>query len=150
HVSGEVIFDVRSMSLPDRLSMPPMIEAVGHYDGVRFFADRASAARPGFVLTRQNISTILDICRCLDGLPLAIEFAAALVRVMPVEEIAGRLTDRFRLLAGASRTALPRHHDTLRAAFDWSYELLSAAEQHLLRRLAVFASGWTLNAAEAV
>ena len=92
---------------------------------------------------------MVQICRQLDGMPLAIELAVARLRMLPVEQIAARLDDRFRLLTGGKRTALPRHQ-TLQALIDWSYELLTAAEQSLLRRLAVFAGGWTLEAAEAV
>ena len=89
-----------------------------------------------------------QVCRRLDGIPLAIELAAARVKVLSVEQIAARLDDRFRLLTGGSRTALPRQQ-TLRALIDWSYELLTEAERALLRRLAVFAGGWTLAAAAA-
>src|SRR5205807_8834614 len=92
---------------------------------------------------------VLQVCRRLDGIPLAIELAAARVKALPVEEIAARLDDRFRLLTGGSRTALPRQQ-TLRALIDWSHDLLSGAERTLLRRLSVFAGGWTLGAAEAV
>ena len=90
-----------------------------------------------------------QVCQRLDGIPLAIELAAARVKALPVEQIAARLDDRFRLLTGGSRTALPRQQ-TLRALIDWSYDLLSEAERALLRRLSVFAGGWTLEAAEAV
>src|SRR5207245_5400120 len=92
---------------------------------------------------------VATICRRLDGIPLGIELAAARVKAMPAEAIAERLDDRFRLLTGGSRTALPRQQ-TLRALIDWSYDLLSDAERALLRRLSVFAGGWTLDAVEAV
>src|SRR5581483_6789531 len=111
--------------------------------------ERATAVLPNFVLTSDNAPAITQVCRRLDGIPLAIELAAARVRMLPVEQIAERLDGRFRLLTGGSRTALPRHQ-TLQALIDWSYELLTEAEQVLLRRLGVFAGGWTLEAAEAV
>jgi non-specific serine/threonine protein kinase len=104
---------------------------------------------PGFRLTPDNALAVAEICQRLDGIPLALELAAARVKVLRVEQIAARLTDSFRLLTGGSRTALPRQQ-TLQAAIDWSYDLLSEAEQQLFNRLAVFAGGWTLEAAEAV
>ncbi|HEX9030520.1 MAG TPA: tetratricopeptide repeat protein, partial [Streptosporangiaceae bacterium] len=117
-------------------------------DALRLFADRAAAARPGFAITAANVAPVAEICRSLDGLPLAIELAAAWVRVLSVEQIAERLADRFRLLSSAERTAAPRHR-TLRAAIDWSYDLLSEPERTLLRRLSPFA-GWQLEMAEQV
>ena len=107
------------------------------------------AVRSGFALAPGNVAAVAHICRRLDGIPLAIELAAARVRVLTLDQIAARLDDRFALLTGGSRTALPRQQ-TLQASIDWSYELLSDAEQTLLRRLAPFAGGWTLDAAEAV
>src|SRR5205823_997224 len=102
-----------------------------------------------FSVTGENVDAVAQICRGLDGIPLAIELAAARVRLLSVEQIAMRLDDRFRLLTGGSRTALPRQQ-TLRAAIDWSYDLLSEPERAVLRRLSVFADGWTLEAAESV
>src|SRR5205823_2932735 len=113
------------------------------------FVERARAVREDFAVTTANALALAQVCARLDGIPLAIELAAARVRVLPVEQIAGRLDDRFRLLTGGSRTALPRQQ-TLRALIDWSYDLLSEPERALLRRLSVFAGGWTLEAAEAV
>ena len=112
---------------------------------------RTGSARSlaGFTLTSTNAPAILQVCQRLDGIPLAIELAAARVKLLQVSEIAQRLDDRFRLLTGGSRAALPRHQ-TLRASIDWSYELLSPAERSLLQRLSVFAGGWVLEAAEAV
>ena len=122
-------------------------ELVG-LEAVRLFAERAAAARPWFRLGSDNAGAIATICRTLDGMPLAIELAAARVRALSVEQIAARLDDRFRLLASGDRTAPPRQQ-TLRAAVDWSYDLLTGAEQALLRRLSVF-SGWNLEMAEQV
>src|SRR6185437_5703361 len=118
------------------------------YDAVRLFADRAAAAVPGFSLGPATVASVVAVCRALDGLPLAIELAAARVRVLSVDQIAARLGDRFHLLTTGDRTAPPRQR-TLRAAIDWSYDLLNEAEQMLLRRLSVFA-GWSLEMAERV
>src|SRR5262249_19988159 len=110
---------------------------------------RTRSVRPAFTTTSQNARAVAEICVRLDGIPLAIELAAARLKALPVEKIAERLDDRFRLLTGGSRTALPRQQ-TLRALIDWSYDLLTEPERMLLRRLSVFAGGWTLEAAEAV
>ncbi len=115
----------------------------------RLFVERAGAARPGFTLTDREAAAVGEVCRRLDGIPLAIELAAARVRVLSVEEIAARLNHRFALLVGGSRAARPRQR-TLRALVDWSHDLLSEPERVLFRRLAVFAGGWTLEAAEAI
>ena len=117
-------------------------------EAVRLFVDRAQIADGEFVLDAQSAPPVVEICRRLDGIPLAIELAAARVKMLSVEEIRSRLDDRFRLLTGGNK-ALPRHQ-TLRAAFQWSYDLLTAEEQRLFRLLAVFAGGWTLEAATAV
>jgi predicted ATPase len=119
------------------------------YAAVRLFVERASFALPAFALNDDNAPAIAQICYRLDGIPLAIELAAARVKVLSAEKIAERLDDRFRLLTGGSRTALPRQQ-TLRGAIDWSHSLLSQPERALLRRLAVFAGSWTLEAAEVV
>ncbi len=116
---------------------------------IALFADRANAATDSFVLSDANRGTVAKICRRLDGIALAIELAAARVRAVDVEELFARLDERFRILTGGSRTALPRQQ-TMRALIDWSYDLLSAQEQALLRRVAVFAGGWTLEAATAI
>src|SRR5207248_2692235 len=110
---------------------------------------RALAVHPRFAVTGQNAAAVSLVCRSLDGIPLAIELAAARVKALSVEELAQRLVNRFGLLTGGSRTALPRQQ-TLRAAIDWSYDLLSEPERVVLRRLGVFSGGWTLDAAEAV
>jgi predicted ATPase/DNA-binding CsgD family transcriptional regulator len=145
---GEVTYRVPSLRLPDA-GETHAAARLAEYDAIRLFAERAALARPEFVLTDHNAGTVAQICRRLDGLPLAIELAAARVRMLSVEQIAARLDDRFRLLTGGSRTALPRH-ETLRATMDWSYGLLTDAERLLWRRLAIFSGGFTLEAAEAV
>jgi predicted ATPase/DNA-binding CsgD family transcriptional regulator len=147
-VAGELRFPVPSLSLPDPARLPPA-EQLMQYEAVRLFVERAAFQQPKFTLTGENAAAVVDVCRRLDGMPLAIELAAARVRVLSVEQIADRLTSRFRLLTGGNSTALPRQQ-SLQAAMDWSYDLLAAPERALLRRLSVFAGGWTLEAAEAV
>ena len=122
--------------------------AAAEHEAIRLFVDRAAAVRPGFALTPDNCAQVVQLCRTLDGVPLAIELAAARIRALSVEQIAARIDDRFRLLASGDRTAPPRQQ-TLQAAVDWSFELLTADEQMLLRRLSVFA-GWSLEMAEQV
>jgi non-specific serine/threonine protein kinase len=131
------------------LMLPAQFEPRRESEAVRLFVERARAAVPTFALTDRNFAAVEQICRSLDGIPLAIELAAARVAVLTPEQIAARLGDRFRLLSGGSRTALPRYR-TLRALVDWSYDLLAERERVLFRRLAVFAGGWTLEAAESV
>jgi len=146
-IPGEALFVVPPLPAPHaRHSLLP--EAFIHYEAVRLFVERASAVLSGFAVTGENAPAVAHVCRQLDGIPLAIELAAARVRVLRVEQIAERLDDRFRLLTGGSRAALPRHQ-TLQALIDWSYDLLAPVERALLRRLAVFVGGWTLPAAEA-
>jgi non-specific serine/threonine protein kinase len=139
-LAGETVWRVPSLSLPVPLQ-PFAAEDVRHFEAVCLFAERARALN--------NAATVAEVCRRLDGIPLAIELAAARLNVLSVEQINGRLHDRFRLLTGGSRTALARQR-TLEATIDWSYELLSNAERRLLCRLSVFAGGWTLEAAENV
>lgn len=146
-ISGETIYQVSSMALPP--ATPIALAECAAIESVQLFVERASAAQPGFELTEELIPSVQKVCRRLDGIPLALELAAARVRMLPVAEIATRLDDRFRLLTGGSKTALPRQQ-TLRATIDWSYEHLSAEEQSLLQRLSVFVGGWTLEAAEGV
>ncbi len=134
-------------AFPDRLAAMTPAEAAQH-EAVRLFVDRAAAVRPGFTLTSENCGQVAQLCWTLDGVPLAIELAAARIRALSVDQIADRIDDRFRLLASGDRTAPPRQQ-TLQAAVDWSFELLTADEQILLRRLSVFA-GWSLNMAEQV
>jgi predicted ATPase/DNA-binding CsgD family transcriptional regulator len=147
-VAGETTLPVPSLALPPSGEGLPF-EQVLHYEAVRLFIDRALAARPDFTVTGGNAPAVTEICRRLDGIPLAIELAAARMRAFSAEQIAARLDDRFRLLTTGPRTAVPRQQ-TLRATVDWSYALLSEPERALLRRLSVFAGGWTLEAAEAV
>jgi predicted ATPase/DNA-binding CsgD family transcriptional regulator/DNA-binding XRE family transcriptional regulator len=147
-IAGEATWQVPPLSLPDS-HLPQLVEQIMQHGAVRLFAQRAVASEASFVVTQQNAPALLDVCRRLDGIPLAIELAAARVKVLSMEQIAVRLEDCFRLLVGSSRTAPPRHH-TLKATIDWSYDLLTETEQRLFRSLAVFAGGWTLEAAEAV
>ncbi len=143
-VGGETAWRVPSLSLPTSAS-----EAVAGPDAVELFLERARKARPGFELTAENAAYVATICTELDGLPLAIELAAARTRMLSAEQIATGVSDRFRLLTGGPRTATPRQR-TLRASVDWSHELLSPDEQVLLRRVGVFAGGFTLDAAERI
>jgi predicted ATPase/class 3 adenylate cyclase/DNA-binding CsgD family transcriptional regulator len=147
-VPGERAWRVPSMSLPTEDTREP-IEALAQSDAVRLFIDRALQVRPNFSITTANAPAVAQICYDLDGIPLAIELAAARVRMMALEQIAPALSDRFHLLTGGSRTVKPRHQ-TLHASINWSHELLSVGEKVLLRRLSVFAGGWTLDAAEEV
>ena len=147
-IAGEQAYRVPSLSLPDpKQAQTPA--SIAPFEAVQLFADRALLARPDFEATDQNAATLASICYRLDGIPLAIELAAARLRSLSVEEIHRKLDQRFRLLTGGSRTALPRQQ-TLRSLIDWSYELLRELEQQLLQRLSVFAGGWTLDAAERV
>jgi predicted ATPase/DNA-binding SARP family transcriptional activator len=147
-MTGETVYRVPSLTLPDPRPLPDL-ETLAHNDCVHLFLERAATTYPGFRLTARNAAAIVQICRRLDGIPLAIELAAARTRVFPAEQIAARLDDRFRLLTGGSRIALERHQ-TLRALIDWSYDLLSEPERVLLRRLSVFAGGWSWEAVQAV
>jgi predicted ATPase/DNA-binding NarL/FixJ family response regulator len=148
--AGERTWRVPSLAVPPESgSDDRSAERLGRYEAVRLFAERARSVQPGFMVTDENVRVVAEICRRLDGIPLAIELAAARVRVFSVQQIAERLDDRFRLLSGGQRTALPRHR-TLRALVDWSHDLLSEPERVVLRRLSVFAGGWRFEAAEAV
>ncbi len=145
-IIGEVLLAVPPLGQPERDAAAP--EALA-YPAVRLFADRAAAARPDFVVDDDTVAAVIEIVRRLDGLPLAIELAAARLRTMPVDDIAARLDSRFRLLTGGSRTALPRHR-TLHAVVEWSWDLLDDAERDLAERLCVFAAGVTEHSAAAV
>jgi len=147
-VKGEASYPVPSLSLPD-IKHLPVIEGLSQYEAVRLFIDRALLVAPHFVVDKDNAPFIAQICYRLDGIPLAIELATARIKMMSVVQISARLDDRFRLLTGGARTALPRQQ-TLRALIDWSYDLLAENERLLLHRLSVFAGGWTLEAAEEV
>ncbi len=146
-IAGETAYRVPSLPLPD--VQAPSLDALAQNDCVHLFMDRALAAYPRFRLKQKTALAIADICWRLDGIPLALELAAARVAVFSPEAIASRLDDRFRLLTGGSRTALERHQ-TLRALIDWSYDLLSDEERRVFRHLSVFAGGWTFEAAEAI
>jgi len=147
-IGGETRWRTPSLSLP-ALDSSGRVEHLIGSEAIRLFVIRAAAAEPSFVLTAENAPSVVQICRRLDGIPLAIELAAARVRVLPPEQIARRLEDGFRVLAGGGRTALPRQQ-TLRAAIDWSYALLEGDERRLLRRLAAFAGTFDLEAVEHV
>ena len=147
-VTGETSFPVSALAVPDPYQKF-LHTALGQYAAARLFIDRTVAVLPAFEVTASNATAVAEICHRLDGIPLAIELAAARVRALSVEQIAARLEDRFRLLTTGDRAATPRQQ-TLRALIDWSYDLLTEDERVLLRRLAVFAGGWTLDAAEAV
>jgi predicted ATPase len=154
-VPGEAVWPVPPLAVPapatdDEAGADGVVpEVLAGYDAVRLFSERAAAADPGFALAADNAPVVAELCRRLDGLPLAIELAAARVRFLPVTEIAARLGDRFRLLTGGARTLDPRQQ-TLRATLDWSWELLAEPDRRLLRRLSVFAGDCTVAAAEAV
>ena len=148
-IGGETVLRLPPLSLPPPHRAQPPVEQLLAYEAVSLFVARVRAGRPAFALTTQNAPAVLQICRRLDGIPLAIELAAARVGVLTVDAIAARLDDRFRLLAAGSRTTVARQQ-TLRATVDWSYNLLSGTEQSLLCCLAVFAGGWTFEAAEAI
>jgi predicted ATPase len=148
HVYGEREFPVPPLALPDARSMPPL-EALSQYPAVALFLQRAVAAKPDFELNRENALAVAEICARLDGLPLAIELAAARIKVLSPASMRTRLASRLQLLTGGARD-LPERQQTLRATMDWSYDLLSAAEQKLFRRLSVFVGGCNLEGVEAV
>jgi predicted ATPase/class 3 adenylate cyclase len=147
-IAGERTWRVPSLATPDPKAALP-VELLEQCAAVQLFIARARSAQPDFRVTNANAPAVAQVCWRLDGIPLAIELAAARARALSAEQIAARLDDRFRLLTGGGRTALPRQQ-TLRATLDWSYGLLSDSEQVVFRRLAVFAGGWTLEAAETV
>ncbi len=146
-IDGETLYPVSPLPVPPDQDDPAV--AVASYGSVRLLRDRAAAVRPDFELNEASATAVARICRRLDGMPLAIELAAVWLRTLTPTQLAERLDDRFALLTGGSRTALPRHR-TLRAVVDWSWDLLSGAEQVLARRLAVFPGGAALAAAERV
>jgi len=147
-ITGELTYRVPSLTVPGtNETLTP--ETVLPYEGVRLFVDRAKLVRPDFHVTTENTAAVASICARLDGMPLAIELAAPRLRSMSVEELSQRLDQRFALLTDGSPTELPRHR-TLRSTIDWSYDLLTDVEQAMLRRVSVFAGGWTLAAAEHV
>jgi predicted ATPase len=148
HVYGEHEFPVPALAVPDAQSKSSL-DALSQFAAVALFVQRAVAARPDFELNQQNAFAVIEICARLDGLPLAIELAAARVKVLSPSAMCTRLASRLQLLTGGARD-LPQRQQTLRAAFDWSHDLLSPAEQKLFRRLSVFVGGCTLEGVEAV
>jgi predicted ATPase len=147
-IAGEAVFRVSSLGLPDPQGQPDP-ESLSKHEAVELFLDRARSVKSTFAIGSSNALALAKLCVQLDGIPLAIELAASRASVLSVEQIAARISDRLTLLTGGSRTALPRHQ-TLLAAIDWSYNLLSESEKILFRRLSVFSGGWTLEAAETV
>jgi predicted ATPase/DNA-binding SARP family transcriptional activator/DNA-binding CsgD family transcriptional regulator len=147
-VAGEANWLVPSLTVPDAVRLPA-VQGLTQYEAVGLFVDRTRSRLPTFVLTPENARAVVEICRRLDGIPLAIELATARIGALAVEQVAQRLEDSLGLLTGGSWTAEPRQQ-TLRATLDWSYELLGEPERKLFGRLSVFAGGWTLESAEAV
>ncbi|MGH9174878.1 MAG: ATP-binding protein, partial [Vicinamibacterales bacterium] len=145
-VDGEVTWRVPSLSLPETEAT---VDQIAESEAVQLFVERARLVRPEFRPDEQSHTAVSHLCRRLDGIPLPIELAAARLSVLTVEQIDERMSDALRLLTGGSRSA-PTRHQTLRATLDWSHNLLSLPEQVTLRRLAVFAGGWTIEAAESV
>src|SRR6202011_4725538 len=143
HVYGEHEFPVPPLALPDSRCVPSL-QALLQCPAVALFLQRAVAAKPDFELKRENAPAVAETCARLDGLPLAIELAAARVKVLSLSAMRTRLARRLQLLTGGSKD-LPQRQQTLRAAIDWSFDLLSAAEQKLFRRLSVFMGGCTLE-----
>jgi predicted ATPase/DNA-binding CsgD family transcriptional regulator len=147
-VTGERLWWVAPLSFPPLTSLPPL-EQLLHTEAVRLFCDRASAVNPRFTITSHNAWAVAQVCHRLDGIPLALELAAARMRMLSVEQLAERLNERFRLLTTGDPTAAPRQQ-TLQATLDWSYALLSPVEQTVLQRLSVFGGSWTLEAIEGI
>lgn len=145
-IAGEQTYPLPALSLPDPKAD---VASLARSDAVRLFVDRARLQRPDFALGEDQAPAVIQLCTRLDGIPLALELAAARLSALPIDKIVARLDDRFRLLTGGSRTAVARQR-TLRALIDWSYDLLGDDEKRVFARLAVFAGGWTLDAAEAV
>src|SRR5215213_7230378 len=148
HLRGEREYPVPALALPDPSRQEPTAQLI-HYEAIRLFVERAQAAKPAFALTDENAAAVAEICRRLDGLPLALELAAARVKLLPPQALLERLGERLKLLTGGARDA-PARQRTLRDAIAWSHDLLSSHDQTLFRRLAVFAGGCSLEAVEAV
>ena len=148
NVAGEVRWPVPALPVPDQALTPTVTDLEG-FGSARLFVERASERRPGFALVPENAHHVAEVCRTLEGIPLAIELAAARVGTLSVGQLSGRLADSLKLLSGDGRTLTPRQR-TLRGTLDWSHDLLSEPETVLFRRLSVFAGGWTLEASEAV
>jgi predicted ATPase len=146
-IDGETVYLIPALTTPD--AVRTTLDDLPDYEAVQLFLERAQSAMSGFSMTQDNAAALAQVCHRLDGIPLALELAAARVKLLRVEEIAARLDDRFALLTSGSRTALPRHQ-TLQAMIDWSHDLLTETERVLLRRLSIFSGGWTLEAVENV
>jgi predicted ATPase len=147
-VEGEIRWLVPPLSVPEQGRTPSSEELEG-YESVRLFVERAKGRDPSFSLSPKNALAVTEICRRLEGIPLAIELAATRVGTLSIEQISERLTNSLKLLTGGSKTQMPKQR-TLRGALDWSYELLSEEEKKFVGRFSVFAGGWTLEASEAV
>jgi non-specific serine/threonine protein kinase len=147
-IDGETRWRVASLSAPDP-AHPQLFEEIAHYEAIQLFCERATDSNPHFRLTPQNAPAIVRICHQLDGLPLALELAAARLSVLSVEQVADHLEERFALLTQGKRTA-PARHQTLYAMLDWSYTLLSPVEQAMFQRLAVFVGSWNIDAIEQI
>lgn len=145
-ITGEAIYRVPSLGLP---TLEQILDTFRHYESIQLFEERAQLVQFDFSLTLENAASVTQICQRLDGIPLAIELAAANVAMFSTKQIAKQLQENFNLLTQGSRTALPRHQ-TLRASINWSWNLLTESEQRLMRQLSVFAGGWTLEAAQSV
>ncbi|HMS63879.1 MAG TPA: tetratricopeptide repeat protein, partial [Ignavibacteria bacterium] len=148
NINGETLYRIPPLSMPADIKKESF-ETLAEYESVKLFLDRALTVNPNFSLTNENIYTVAELCKRLDGIPLAIELASKRVNVLSVEKILERLDDRFKLLGSGSNTALPRQK-TLRALIDWSYDMLNPNEQLLLHRLSIFMGGWTLEASEEI
>ncbi|CAM04117.1 non-specific serine/threonine protein kinase [Saccharopolyspora erythraea NRRL 2338] len=149
NITGETVYPVLPMSLPEPQPPLPSVQALSRYEAVALFEERAKAIRPGFTVDDDNAAAVVQLCRRLDGMPLAIELAAARLQALSVEQVVQRLDDRYRLLTAGSRAALPQQQ-TLRALIDWSHDLCTPAERVLWARLSVFAGTFDLAAAETV
>jgi len=147
NVAGEAIYQMQSLSTPEQDNIS--LEKLSEYESVRLFTERAALALPSFTLTKENFQAVIDICRKVDGIPLALELAAVRVNILNVAEISNQLQSSFALLSTDHRAPLSRHQ-TLQASMDWSWGLLNDAEQTFMQQLVVFAGGWTLEAAQAV
>jgi predicted ATPase/DNA-binding CsgD family transcriptional regulator len=147
-VEGEALYPLATLSFPDPNHLPPL-EELQQYEAVQLFCDRAVLVNPGFTVTQENAQSVAQLCQRLDGMPLALELAAARTNLLSPAQMVDRLDARFWMLTASIRIPLPRHR-SLQACLDWSFALLSAEERTLLRRLAIFTGGWTLEAAEAI
>ena len=145
-MTGEALYHLPSLRLPD---LPYQMDSLRDFESVKLFEERAQLVQFDFLLTSENAASVVQICHRLDGIPLAIELAAAKIRLLSVAQIANQLAESLNVLAGGSRTALPRHQ-TLRASMNWSWSLLTQAEQRLMRQLSAFAGGWTLEGTQSV